>query len=121
VLDAGCGLGGFVERINERWSGMNLTGLYVDPEQLEICHRIRTQSGNCLRWQEGDACQLPFEDQVFDRVFRAEAMFHFPSRHRFVAEVQRVLKPGGRFVASDIVLLDVPRIGSFRDSGWLRF
>ncbi len=113
MLDAGCGLGGLLERINERWSGMNLTGLNVDPEQLEICHRIRTQSGNCLRWQEGDACQLPFEDQVFDRLFRAEAMFHFPSRHRFVAEVQRVLKPGGRFVASDIVLLDVPRIGSF--------
>jgi len=113
VLDAGCGLGGLIERINEHWSGMEVTGLNVDPEQLDICHRIRPQSGNSLRWQEGDACQLPFEDQLFDRVFCVEAMFHFPSRRKFLAEVLRVLKPGGRFVASDIVLLDVPHIESF--------
>ena len=108
VLDAGCGLGGLIERINERWSGMDLTGLNLDPEQLEICNRIRPQSGNSLRWQEGDACQLPFEDQTFDSVFCVEAMFHFPSRRKFLAEVLRVLKPGGRIVASDIVVLDVP-------------
>ncbi len=113
VLDAGCGLGGLIERINEHWSGMELTGLNFDPEQLDICHRIRPQSGNSLRWQEGDACQLPFEDQIFDCVFCVEAMFHFPSRRKFLAEVLRVLKPGGRFVASDIVLLDVPHIESF--------
>ena len=113
VLDAGCGLGGLIERINDHWSGMELTGLNFDPEQLDICHRIRPQSGNSLRWQEGDACQLPFEDQMFDRVFCVEAMFHFPSRRKFLAEVLRVLKPGGRFVASDIVLLDVPHIESF--------
>ena len=113
VLDAGCGLGGLIERINEHWSGMELTGLNVDPEQLDICHRIRPQSGNSLRWQEGDACKLPFEDQIFDCVFCVEAMFHFPSRRKFLAEVLRVLKPGGRFVASDIVLLDVPHIESF--------
>ncbi len=113
VLDAGCGLGGLIERINDHWSGMELTGLNFDPEQLDICHRIRPQSGNSLRWQEGDACQLPFEDQIFDCVFCVEAMFHFPSRRKFLAEVLRVLKPGGRFVASDIVLLDVPHIESF--------
>jgi SAM-dependent methyltransferase len=113
VLDAGCGLGGLIERINEHWSGMEVTGLNIDPEQLDICHRIRPQSGNSLRWQEGDACQLPFEDQMFDRVFCVEAMFHFPSRRKFLAEVLRVLKPGGRFVASDIVLLDVPHVESF--------
>ena len=113
VLDVGCGLGGLIERINEHWSGMELTGLNVDPEQLDICHRIRPQSGNSLRWQEGDACQLPFEDQIFDRVFCVEAMFHFPSRRKFLAEVFRVLKPGGRFVSSNIVLLDVPHVESF--------
>ena len=113
VLDAGCGLGGLIERLNERWSGMDVTGLNIDPEQLEICHRIRPHSGNSLRWQEGDACQLPFENQVFDCVFCVEAMFHFSSRRTFVAEVLRVLKPGGRFVASDLVLLNVPQIENF--------
>ncbi len=113
VLDVGCGLGGLIERINEHWSGVELTGLNVDPEQLEICHRIRPQPGNSLRWLEGDACELPFEDQIFDCVFCVEAMFHFPSRRKFLMEVLRVLKPEGRLVASDIVLLSMPRLESF--------
>lgn len=110
LLDVGCGLGGLIERINAGWSGMNLTGLNVDPEQLEICHRIRPQHGNSLRWQEGDACALPFDDASFDRVFCIEAMFHFSSRRRFLSEVSRVLKPGGRLVASDIVLLELSTV-----------
>lgn len=113
VLDVGCGLGSLFERINELWSGMTLTGLNVDPEQLEICQRIRPQPGNSVRWLEGDACQLPFADQTFDRVFCVEAMFHFSSRRQFLAEVWRVLKPSGRLVASDIVLLEGPDTNDF--------
>ncbi len=106
VLDIGCGFGGLIECLDSQFSDMNLTGINIDPRQLDICQRLRSKSQNSIRWQEADACELPFADNSFDRVFCVEAIFHFSSRRTFIAEVRRVLKPGGRFAASDIRLTD---------------
>lgn len=106
VLDVGCGFGGLIECIDSQFTDMNLTGINIDPRQLDICQRLRSKSQNSIRWQEADACELPFADNSFDRVFCVEAMFHFASRRTFLAEVLRVLKPTGRFAASDIRLTD---------------
>lgn len=108
VLDVGCGLGGLIECIDSQFADMNLTGINIDPRQLDICQRLRSKSGNSIRWQEADACELPFPDNSFDRVFCVEAMFHFSSRRTFLAEALRVLKPSGRFAASDVRLTNSP-------------
>jgi len=108
VLDIGCGFGGLIECIDSQFTDMNLTGINIDPRQLDICHRLRSKSQNSIRWQEADACELPFANNSFDRIFCVEAMFHFSSRRTFLAEVYRVLKPTGRFAASDITLTDSP-------------
>ena len=113
VLDVGCGFGGLLSEIDARHTGMSLTGINVDPRQLEICHTLRTAADNALRWQEADACSLPYEDASFDRVFCVEAMFHFASRRTFLSEVARVLNPGGRLIASDIVLTQPPQTPRF--------
>lgn len=104
VLDVACGLGGLLQRIDQRLTDMNLVGVNIDPRQLEICHRLRSRNGNILRWQEADACRLPFPDAAFDRVFCVEAMFHFSSRRTFLEEVWRILRPSGRLVLTDIRL-----------------
>ncbi len=104
VLDVGCGFGGTLEALNTTGSGMQLTGLNIDPRQLEICRGIAPQNGNRLAWIAADACHLPFADASFDRVLCIEAMFHFASRRAFFAEAARVLRPSGRLIASDIVL-----------------
>jgi SAM-dependent methyltransferase len=54
-----------------------------------------------LSYQMGDAEKLAFEAASFDGVLCLEAAFHFPDRRRFLTEVARVLKPGGRFVLVD--------------------
>lgn len=104
LLDVGCGFGGTIQRINARHSAMHLTGLNIDPRQLaEADAQTRPVNGNDVAWVEADACELPFEDDSFDRLLAVECIFHFPSRERFLAEAARVLKPGGYLAVSDFV------------------
>jgi ubiquinone/menaquinone biosynthesis C-methylase UbiE len=104
VLDVGCGFGGTIQQINAGHSGMHLTGLNIDPRQLAVAEaETYTANGNELDWVEADACQMPFEDNSFDRVLAVECIFHFPSREQFLAEAARVLKPGGYLAVSDFV------------------
>ncbi|KHO27250.1 methyltransferase type 11 [Mycolicibacterium setense] len=104
LLDAGCGFGGTIQQINAEHSGMDLTGLNIDARQLAAAEaQTKPINGNKIRWVEADACQLPFEDNTFDRLLAVECIFHFPSREKFLAEAARVLKPGGYLAVSDFV------------------
>lgn len=104
LLDVGCGFGGTIQSINSAHSGMDITGLNIDPRQLAAAEAQTTAAnGNTIGWVEADACDLPFEDNSFDRVLAVECIFHFPSREKFLAEAARVLKPGGYLAVSDFV------------------
>ncbi len=104
LLDAGCGFGGTIQQINTTHSNMGLTGLNIDSRQLAAAEaQTKATNDNKIDWVEADACQLPFEDNYFDRVLAVECIFHFPSRERFLAEAARVLKPGGYVAVSDFV------------------
>jgi len=104
VLDVACGFGGLIQQIDAHYTDVDLTGVNIDFRQLEICHRLQSTSGNAMRWQEADACDLPFGDATFDTVFCIEAMFHFSSRSEFLTEARRVLKPGGTLVVTDFAM-----------------
>jgi ubiquinone/menaquinone biosynthesis C-methylase UbiE len=52
----------------------------------------------------GDAQSLPFADESFDVVINIEASHGYPDFPRFLAEVARVLRPGGRFLYADVLL-----------------
>lgn len=104
LLDVGCGFGGTIQQINATHFDMDLTGLNIDPRQLAAAEaQTKPSHGNKIGWIEADACQLPFEDNSFDRVLAVECIFHFPSRQQFLAEAARVLKPGGYLAVSDFV------------------
>jgi SAM-dependent methyltransferase len=104
LLDVGCGFGGTIQHIDATYSGMDLTGLNIDARQLAAAEaQTKPSEGNTIGWVEADACQLPFEDNTFDRLLAVECIFHFPSREKFLAEAARVLKPGGYVAVSDFV------------------
>lgn len=109
VLDVGCGFGGTLARINERYRQMRLAGINIDDRQIDICRRIVSGPGNVATWHLADAGRLPFGAASFDRVLCVEAMFHFTSRREFFAEAGRVLTPGGVLVGTDILVSPAAR------------
>jgi SAM-dependent methyltransferase len=104
VLDVGCGFGGTIASLNERFSGLELVGVNIDPRQLERARQVvRPARGNRIRFVEGDACRLTFPPNSFDVVLAVECVFHFPAREAFFEGAARALVPGGRMALSDFV------------------
>lgn len=104
VLDVACGFGGTLAALDATQTGLRLTGLNIDPRQLALYRGPVAGPGNTLNLVAADACALPFRPASFDRAYCVEAMFHFASRHRFLTEAARTIRPGGLLTTCDILL-----------------
>jgi ubiquinone/menaquinone biosynthesis C-methylase UbiE len=95
VADLGCGSGVFTGILARR--GYRSTGIDLSPKLIEIAHREFPG----IEFTEADIEHLPFPDASFDGVLLSGVVHHLPDLSRCAAEVFRVLRPGGRFVAFD--------------------
>lgn len=101
VLDIGCGRGGVLKTIAERFSPKKLTGLDISPDNIAFCQRHLALRK--ARFQVADACQLPLGDASVDVVVNLESSGSYPDFAGFLTEVARVLKPGGAFLFGDVL------------------
>ena len=91
ILDLGCGDGQLTARIAA--TGAEVVGLDASP-QMAAAARSRG-----IKVDEGHAESLPYPQHIFDAVFSNAALHWVRDQDAMMAEVRRVLKPGGRFVA----------------------
>ncbi|MBI4514438.1 MAG: methyltransferase domain-containing protein [Deltaproteobacteria bacterium] len=95
-LDLGCGRGYYLEELRRR--GYRVVGSDLSAGQL----RTARAAGEAVA---ADASQLPFPDGTFDFVYSVNMFHHLPRlemRRQGLAEIRRVLKPGGRFFLHEI-------------------
>lgn len=95
IVDLGCGSGTFTALLQQ--TGYSSVGVDISPKLVAIGR----QKYPGLEILEGAADNLPFAKESFDGVLLSALVHHFPDPRPLAAEVHRVLKPGGRFVAFD--------------------
>jgi ubiquinone/menaquinone biosynthesis C-methylase UbiE len=108
LLDIGSGRGGAGIHANLEY-GLKVQGVDITPYNVERANknaRMR-EVWPSVSFVEGDAQHLPIADESVPLVWSIESPAHFPDKRQFLAEVHRVLKPGGIFAFSD--LLAVPQ------------
>ena len=111
VLDLGCGAGRHAFECYRR--GAHVVALDQNAEEIrEVAtwfaameEEGEAPKGATATAMEGDALALPFPDESFDVVIISEVMEHIPDDRGVLAEMVRVLKPGGR------IAVTVPRYG----------
>jgi SAM-dependent methyltransferase len=96
-IDVGCGNGAFSEQLVERCAPAEVQG--VDPSQGQIDFARQRPAARLAEFGIGNAMALPFPDKAFDAATMALVIFFVPDPAKGVAEMARVVRPGGMVAA----------------------
>ena len=92
-VDVGCGNGAFTELIVQRCAPTAVDG--VDPSEGQLSFARSRPASRIAKFTQGDAMALPYPDKAFDVATMALVIFFVPDPKKGVAEMVRVLRPGG--------------------------
>ncbi len=98
VLDVACGMGNAA--IPAAQTDARVTGVHLTPELLEVARRRATAAGVDVDWTEGDAEDLPFDDERFEGVLSSFGCMFAPGHEVAADEMARVLRPAGRLAVA---------------------
>ncbi len=98
VLDLGCGTGKQLTADFQTLSDIHLVGMDLFSGMLQVAQK----RGPAIRWVQGDSANPPFASNRFDYIINQFSYQHVQEQEKMVAEIYRLLKPGGRFVMNNI-------------------
>jgi len=107
VLEIGCGSGGYALHLAEK-IGCRIVGLDINEPAVRNANQLAQTAGlaSQARFQQADASKnLPYDDETFDAAFSNDSLCHVPDRLGVLVEMFRVLKPGGRMLFSDALVI----------------
>ena len=99
VLEVGSGRGGGSSFIKRYLGAERVIGVDLSEKAVALCREVHRVEG--LEFQSGDAENLPFDGSSVDAVVNVESSHCYPSFETFLAEVRRVLRPGGHLLYAD--------------------
>ena len=103
ILELGCGPAHLWRDCSDRIpAGWDITLSDLSPGMLDSAWRNLVVTGRAFRFQEIDAQDIPFADEIFDAVIANFMLYHVPDRQKALNETRRVLKPGGRLFAATV-------------------
>lgn len=99
ILDVGCGIGGSSLYLAAKFRA-SVTGITLSPNQASRATQRARAAGlsEFTRFLVADALEMPFADDSFDFVWSLESGEHMPDKTKFMQEMCRVLKPGGKLL-----------------------
>jgi ubiquinone/menaquinone biosynthesis C-methylase UbiE len=100
ILDVGCGTGELLFQLRSR-TNTALAGLDLSSNMLEVA---RKKLDNNADLRQGDAESLPWQARQFGLVLCTLSFHHYPQPAQALAEMRRVLKPGGTLLLADITM-----------------
>ena len=103
MLDIGCGSGGITLFLAREYRPESIVGFDVEQPVVDLATKRAAEQGldDIASFVRGAPGPLPFAEQSFDIVFSKDALIHVADKEALFADIFRVLKPGGRFAASD--------------------
>lgn len=102
VLDVGCGIGGPSGWIFDRYHPGRLIGLEYLGSSVKAASKRWNGDSERPRFIQGDAHNLPLENDSVDVIFNLESALHYARKNAFIGECRRVLKPGGTLCLGDV-------------------
>ncbi len=131
VLEVGCGRGLGVEILLDRLGAARVDAFDLDPRMVELSRRRLAPRGDRVKLWQGSVTEIRADADSYDAVFDFGIIHHVPAWRDALAEIFRVLRPGGRLYAEEVLakfilhpvwrrLLDHPRHDRFDREGFAR-